>query len=137
MPLKLESGLYVGKVVEITAASTKSVEDAIATGIARVAGLPNRNIVGGPNSHHGWRCGVDKRLHRESSDNSRQVFAHILAGGCGRNVNGLHRVEDFQRDSRDASQTIIVAWTLLSTEGTGFSRTKTARRQGGADWISL
>jgi flavin-binding protein dodecin len=37
MPLKLESGLHVGKVVEISAASTKSFEDAIALGVARAS----------------------------------------------------------------------------------------------------
>jgi len=37
MPLKMESGLYVGKVVEITAASTRSFEDAIAVGIDRAS----------------------------------------------------------------------------------------------------
>lgn len=37
MPLKMESGLHVGKVVEITAASTKSFEDAIALGIDRAS----------------------------------------------------------------------------------------------------
>jgi len=37
MPLKMESGLHVGKVVEITAASTKSFEDAIAVGIDRAS----------------------------------------------------------------------------------------------------
>ena len=37
MPLKLESGLHVGKVVEITAASTRSFEDAIAVGIDRAS----------------------------------------------------------------------------------------------------
>jgi len=37
MPLKLESGLHVGKVVEISAASTKSFEDAIAMGITRAS----------------------------------------------------------------------------------------------------
>ncbi len=37
MPLALEKGLHVGKVVEITAASTSSFEDAIATGIARAS----------------------------------------------------------------------------------------------------
>jgi hypothetical protein len=37
MPLKMESGIHVGKVVEITAASTKSFEDAIAVGIDRAS----------------------------------------------------------------------------------------------------
>lgn len=37
MPLELETGLHVGKVVEITAASPKSFEDAIALGIARAS----------------------------------------------------------------------------------------------------
>jgi flavin-binding protein dodecin len=37
MPLELETGLQVGKVVEITAASPKSFEDAIAVGIARAS----------------------------------------------------------------------------------------------------
>lgn len=37
MPLKLETGLYVGKVTEITSASPKSFEDAIALGIARAS----------------------------------------------------------------------------------------------------
>ena len=37
MPLMMESGLHVGKVVEITAASTKSFEDAIAKGIDRAS----------------------------------------------------------------------------------------------------
>jgi flavin-binding protein dodecin len=37
MPLKLETGLHVGKVVEISAASAKSFEDAIAMGIARAS----------------------------------------------------------------------------------------------------
>ena len=37
MPLMMESGIHVGKVVEITAASTKSFEDAIAVGIDRAA----------------------------------------------------------------------------------------------------
>jgi len=37
MPLKLESGLHVGKVVEISAASVKSFEDAIALGISRAS----------------------------------------------------------------------------------------------------
>jgi flavin-binding protein dodecin len=37
MPLALEKGLHVGKVVEISAASTKSFEDAIALGVARAS----------------------------------------------------------------------------------------------------
>src|SRR3972149_968993 len=37
MPLKMETGLHVGKVVEITASSTKSFEDAIAVGIDRAS----------------------------------------------------------------------------------------------------
>ena len=37
MPLMMESGLHVGKVVEITAASTKSFADAIAKGIDRAS----------------------------------------------------------------------------------------------------
>jgi flavin-binding protein dodecin len=37
MPLKLETGLHVGKVVEITSASPKSFEDAIALGISRAS----------------------------------------------------------------------------------------------------
>jgi flavin-binding protein dodecin len=37
MPLELETGLHVGKVVEITASSPKSFEDAIALGIARAS----------------------------------------------------------------------------------------------------
>jgi flavin-binding protein dodecin len=37
MPLALEKGLHVGKIVEITAASTKSFEDAIALGVARAS----------------------------------------------------------------------------------------------------
>ncbi len=37
MPLALEKGLHVGKVVEITAASASSFEDAIAMGIARAS----------------------------------------------------------------------------------------------------
>ena len=37
MPLKMESDLRVGKVVEISAASTKSFEDAIASGIDRAS----------------------------------------------------------------------------------------------------
>ena len=37
MSLKMETGLHVGKVVEITAASQKSFEDAIAVGIDRAA----------------------------------------------------------------------------------------------------
>ena len=37
MPLMMESGIHVGKVVEITAASTKSFEDAIAMGIERAS----------------------------------------------------------------------------------------------------
>jgi len=37
MPLMMESGLHVGKVVEITAASAKSFEDAIAKGIDRAS----------------------------------------------------------------------------------------------------
>ena len=37
MAVKLESGLHVGKIVEITAASTKSFEDAVTMGIARAA----------------------------------------------------------------------------------------------------
>jgi flavin-binding protein dodecin len=37
MPLMMESGLHVGKVVEITVASTKSFEDAIAKGIDRAS----------------------------------------------------------------------------------------------------
>ena len=45
MPLALEKGLHVGKVVEITAASTKSFEDAIALGIAR-ASKTLKNIQG-------------------------------------------------------------------------------------------
>ncbi|HEY7586938.1 MAG TPA: dodecin family protein [Candidatus Deferrimicrobiaceae bacterium] len=45
MPLTLETGLHVGKVVEITAASTKSFEDAIALGIAR-ASKTLKNIQG-------------------------------------------------------------------------------------------
>ncbi|MGE5285416.1 MAG: dodecin family protein [Actinomycetota bacterium] len=37
MPLKMETGTHVGKVVEITAASSKSFEDAIAMGIDRAS----------------------------------------------------------------------------------------------------
>jgi len=37
MPPMMESGIHVGKVVEITAASTKSFEDAIAVGIERAS----------------------------------------------------------------------------------------------------
>jgi hypothetical protein len=37
MPLKMETGLHVGKVVEITSASSKSFEDAIAMGVARAS----------------------------------------------------------------------------------------------------
>jgi flavin-binding protein dodecin len=45
MPLKLETGLHVGKVVEITSASPKSFEDAIAQGISR-ASKTLKNIKG-------------------------------------------------------------------------------------------
>ena len=45
MPLALEKGLHVGKIVEISAASTKSFEDAIALGIAR-ASKTLKNIQG-------------------------------------------------------------------------------------------
>jgi hypothetical protein len=45
MPLTLEKGLHVGKVVEISAASTKSFEDAIALGVAR-ASKTLKNIQG-------------------------------------------------------------------------------------------
>ena len=45
MPLALEKGLHVGKVVEISAASTKSFEDAIALGVAR-ASKTLKNIQG-------------------------------------------------------------------------------------------
>jgi len=37
MALMMESGIHVGKVVEITAASTKSFEDAISMGIDRAS----------------------------------------------------------------------------------------------------
>ena len=37
MPLKMETGLHVGKVVEITSASPKSFEDAIQLGITRAS----------------------------------------------------------------------------------------------------
>jgi dodecin len=37
MPQAIATGLQVGKVVEITAASTKSFEDAIQAGIARAS----------------------------------------------------------------------------------------------------
>src|SRR5512134_2493680 len=37
MAVKLESGLHVGKIVEITSSSTKSFEDAITMGIARAS----------------------------------------------------------------------------------------------------
>jgi len=37
MPLMMESAAHVGKVVEITASSTKSFEDAIAMGIDRAS----------------------------------------------------------------------------------------------------
>ncbi len=45
MPLALEKGLHVGKVVEISAASAKSFEDAIALGVAR-ASKTLKNIQG-------------------------------------------------------------------------------------------
>ncbi len=45
MPLSLETGLHVGKIVEVTAASPKSFEDAIAQGIAR-ASKTLKNIKG-------------------------------------------------------------------------------------------
>jgi hypothetical protein len=45
MPLALEKGLHVGKGVEISAASAKSFEDAIALGVAR-ASKTLKNIQG-------------------------------------------------------------------------------------------
>ncbi|MCR4308693.1 MAG: dodecin family protein [Deltaproteobacteria bacterium] len=45
----MESGLHVGKVVEITAASTKSFEDAIAVGIDRASKTFCDRLVAGTN----------------------------------------------------------------------------------------